>query len=557
MSEIFLSLACLAILGPPLGILLWKLLEAPHDGASPLARFERLCYRMLEVNPNQRFGWKMYARAVLVFNLLGYLAVYLLQRVQDVLPLNPAGISNVSPDLAFNTAASFVSNTNWQAYSGESGLSYFTQMLALTSQNFLSAATGIVVLVALCRGLAQHAVRELGNPFVDLFRTTLGYLLPISFVLAFLLVTQGVVQTFEGPVQIQTLDGATQTIPLGPGASQIAIKQLGTNGGGFYGPNSAHPLENPTPFSNFLQCLAILLIPVAMIFTYGRYLRSQRHALAALGIMLVIFLPCLALMVWSEQQPPPSLSGLPIDFAQGNMEGKEVRFGAPASALWATYTTAASNGCVNSMHDSYNPIGGLCTTFLMLTGEVVFGGVGSGLYGLLAFVLLAVFIAGQLVGRSPEFLGKKIEVGEIKLCAIAILVPCVAVLLFAATACWSGEFAKAAQDPLPHGFSELLYATASMGNNNGSAFAGFGANRPFYNFVGGLVMLISRFWILVPVMALAGSLSAKSPKVATKGTLPTDNLLFVLFAAGIVVLVGALSFLPALALGPLAEFFSL
>ena len=556
MTEIFLTLACIAVLAPALGTLLWKLLEAPHNSPHPLIRIESLCYRLLGIDPHQRLGWKPYAWVVLVFNLLGFSVVYLLQRFQQALPVNPAGISNVSPDLAFNTATSFVSNTNWQAYSGESGLSYLTQMVGLTSQNFLSAATGIVVLAAMCRGLSQRGVRELGNPFVDLFRVTMGYLLPLSFVLAFMLITQGVVQTFAGPVQVQTLDGATQTIPLGPGASQIAIKQLGTNGGGFYGPNSAHPLENPTPLSNFLQCVSILLLPTAMLFTYGRYVGSRRHALAALGIMLAIFLPCLALTVWSERQPIPALSNLAVDFTQGNMEGKEVRFGAAASALWATFTTAASNGSVNAMHDSFNAMGGLCTIFLMLTGEVVFGGVGCGLYGLLMFVLLSVFIAGQLVGRSPEFLGKKIEVAEIKLCAIAILVPCAAVLLFAASACWSGEFAKAVQDPLPHGFSELLYATASMGNNNGSAFGGFGANRPFFNLVGGLVMLISRFWILVPALALAGSLAAKSPKVATKGTLPTDNLLFVLFGAGVVVLVGALSFLPALALGPLAEFLS-
>lgn len=557
MLEIVFTLLLISLLAPPLGWYLWRLLEAPHDLSHPLARAEQACYRLLGLDPRRSVPWKTYAWVVLGFNLLGLILVYLVQRLQAALPLNPAGLSGVPADLAFNTAASFASNTNWQSYSGETAMSYLTQTLALTSQNFLSAATGIVVLAAVCRGLSSRGQAEIGNPWVDLFRATAGFLLPLSIVLALLLAGQGVVQTFQGPVQVETLRGSDQTIPLGPAASQIAIKQLGTNGGGFFGPNSAHPLENPTPLSNLLQCAAILLLPAAVVFSYGKYLGSQRHALAALGIMLAIFLPCLGLAVWSEQQPPPALSALPLDFSSGNLEGKEVRFGATPSALWAVITTAASNGSVNSMHDSFNPLGGLAPLFLMLTGEVVFGGVGCGLYGLLVFILLSVFVAGQLVGRSPEFLGKKIEVAEIKLCAIAIMVPCASVLLFAAASCWSGEFTKAVQDPLPHGFSEMLYNVASMGNNNGSAFAGFGANRPFFNLAGGLVMLISRFWILVPVLALAGSLAAKAPKEATKGTLPTDSPLFVLFTAGVVLLVGALSFLPAMALGPIAEFLTL
>lgn len=550
MLEILFTLFLIAALAPPLGWWLHRVLEAP---CSPNG-WEAKLYRLMGVEPDESMPWKRYAQAVLLFNLFGYVLVYALERAQAMLPLNPAGIGAVPPDLAFNTATSFVSNTNWQAYSGETGLSYLTQMVGLTSQNFLSAATGIVVLAALCRGLASKGEGRLGNAWVDLCRTIVRYLLPLSATLALLLVSQGVVQTLAAPATVTTLAGDSVTVPLGPAASQVAIKQLGTNGGGFYGVNSAHPLENPTPLSNLLQCCAILLLPVAMAFTYARYVGKLRHGLAALAVMSVIFAPCLALAVWSEAQPAPALAGLPIDSSVGNMEGKEVRFGTDASALWSVFTTAASNGSVNSMHDSFNPLGGMSALFLMLTGEVVFGGVGCGLYGLLLFMMVAVFVAGQLVGRSPEFLGKKVEAAEIKLCAIAILVPCAAVLLFTAAACWSGEFGKAVQDPLPHGFSELLYNTASMGNNNGSAFGGFGANRPFFNLVGGLVMLMSRFWILVPVLALAGCMARKSPKEATKGTLPTDSALFVVFTAGVVVLVGALSFLPALALGPIAEF---
>lgn len=556
MLEIVITIALLALLAPPLGWWLWKVMEAPHDSESGRAKLESKIYALLGVDPKVSMGWKDYAKAILIFNLFGCLLVYVLQRAQALLPLNPAGIAAVPPDLAFNTATSFVSNTNWQSYSGESALSYGTQMIGLTSQNFLSAATGVAVMVALCRGLASRGEGKIGNAWVDLFRSTFFYLLPLSIVFSLLLISQGVVQNFTAPVKIATLSGETQTIPLGPAASQVAIKQLGTNGGGYYGVNSAHPLENPTPLSNMLECWAILALPVAMCFTYGKYVGKMRHGLAALAIMTVIFAPCLVLAVWSEAQPSPALSamGSQIDFSQGNMEGKEQRIGYAPSALWAAFTTAASNGSVNSMHDSFNPLGGLSALFLMLTGEVVYGGIGSGLYGLLTFVLVSVFVAGQLVGRSPEFLGKKIEAREIKLCAIAILVPCVAVLLFTAAACWTGEFAKSVQDPLPHGFSELLYAAASVGNNNGSAFGGYTANRLFFNLSAGLVMLISRFWILVPVLALAGSLSGKSPKESTKGTLPTDNLLFVVFTAGVVVLVGALSFLPAMALGPIAEF---
>lgn len=559
MLEIFVTILLLAVLAPPLGWWLYRLLEAPVDRPGLWAGLEKQFYALIGTDPKESMSWKTYAQAILWFNLFGYVLVYLLQRAQAMLPMNPARIGAVPPDLAFNTATSFVSNTNWQSYSGESALSYLTQMVGLASQNFLSAATGIVVLAAFCRGLASHGEGRLGNAWVDLFRTTAYYLVPLSAALALLLVSQGVVQTLAGPLTVSALSGDSQTISLGPAASQVAIKQLGTNGGGFYGVNSAHPLENPTPVSNLLEVVSILLLPTALCFTYARFVKKLSHGLAALATMTLLFAPLLALTIWSEHQPAPALAPMAsqIDFSLGNMEGKEMRFGAAPSALWAAFTTAASNGSVNSMHDSFNPLGGMSAIFLMLTGEVVFGGVGCGLYGLLVFMLVSVFVAGQLVGRSPEFLGKKVEAGEIKLCAIAILVPCSCVLLYSALACWTGEFARAVQDPLPHGFSELIYCAASMGNNNGSAFAGFGSNRPFFNLVGGLVMLLSRFWIMVPVLAIGGSLAQKTAKETTKGTLPTDNALFVVFTAGVVLLVGALSFLPALALGPLAEYLTL
>ena len=554
MLEILLTISLLLLTAPPLGYWLWKILEPPAAPQKIRSKLESWLWRLLGINPDTSMTWKGYAQAILLFNGLGFILVYVLQRAQSWLPLNPAKIPSVHPDLAFNTAASFASNTNWQSYAGETALSYLTQMVGLTSQNFLSAATGIVVLAVLLRGMVSSGHGRLGNAWVDLVRVTLFFLLPLSAVVAIVLSSQGVVQDLSAPVVVATSSGVSQQLPLGAVASQVAIKQLGTNGGGFYGVNSAHPLENPTPLSNLIQCWAILALPVAVLITYAKYVGKIRSGLALLATMSIIFLPCLALTVWSESQAAPALMGLPLETSMGNMEGKESRIGAVASALWATCTTAASNGSVNAMHDSFNPLGGLSAMFLMLTGEVVFGGVGSGLYGLLAFVIISVFVAGQLVGRSPEFLGKKIEAAEIKLCAIITLVPCATVLLFSALACWTGEFQEAVSEPLPHGFSELLYCAASMGNNNGSAFAGFGSDRPFFNLMGGLVMLISRFYILIPVIALAASFANKHPKEATKGTLPTDSFLFVLFTAGVVILIGALSFLPALALGPIAEF---
>ena len=529
---------------------------------------ERLLYRLSGVRQDEEMKWTTYAFATLVFNALGVVVVYLLQRTQDWLPMNPQHLGAVAPDLAFNTAVSFATNTNWQAYSGESTLSYFTQMIGLTVQNFVSAATGMAVLIALIRGLTRRTTETIGNFWVDLTRSTLYILLPLSFVLAVILVSQGVVQTFSPAVEIALLESATdaegkavttQTIPLGPAASQIAIKQLGTNGGGFFGVNSAHPLENSTPFSNFLQVLAILLIAAALCYTFGDLVGDPRQGWALLAAMLVIFVPMLIVCVWAEQVGNPRLSEIDIDQTSnafqsgGNMEGKEVRFGAAASALWATATTAASNGSVNSMHDSFTPLGGLIPLWMMQLGEVIFGGVGSGLYGLVIFAILAVFIAGLMVGRTPEYLGKKIEAYEMKMASLVVLIPPMVVLGGTAIAVSLDVGRASVTNPGPHGFTQILYALSSAGNNNGSAFGGFGANTPFYNCLLGAAMLISRYWLIVPVLAIAGSLARKKYTPPSAGTLPTHTPLFVVLVAGMVLLVGALTFVPALALGPVIE----
>ena len=528
MLEILAYFLCLAVLAPILGSWLWALLEKDPVQGSFRHNLESKVFPVLGLSAHKpSMTWGEIAKGLLFFNLLGLVFVYGIERFQGIGFLNPDKLPSVPPDLALNTAASFVSNTNWQSYSGETTMSYLTQMLALTSQNFLSAATGIAVLAVLCRGLTRRpSASGLGNVWVDLFRIKTYFLLPLSLVVAMFLAGQGVVQTLSGAHTVLGLDGSQQVVAVGPAASQVAIKQLGTNGGGFFGTNSAHPLENPTPLSNFVESLCILLLPAAMTFTFGRYAQNLRHGVASLAIMLVIFLPCLGLSLWSEAQVGPALrsSGPLSQTEEGNLEGKEVRFGAVPSALWATATTAASNGSVNSMHDSYNAMGGFSLMFLMLSGEVVFGGVGCGLYGLLVFMIVSVFIAGQLVGRSPEFLGKKIEAAEIKLCSLVILVPCATVLVGMALACWSGQFEAAQQEPMPHGFSELLYAAASMGNNNGSAFAGFGTNLPFYNLGGAVVMLVSRFWILIPVLALAGQHGDQDPKRTDQRDAPHRQL---------------------------------
>jgi K+-transporting ATPase ATPase A chain len=577
--QIALYLVVLLALVKPLGWYMARVYEGQSVGLNTLlAPAERLLYRLFGTREGEGQSWKQYALAVILFNALGLLVVYGLQRLQAALPLNPAGLGAVTPDSAFNSAASFASNTNWQGYSGEVTMSYLTQMLGLNVQNFLSAASGMAVLVALIRGLRAHTAVSIGNFWVDLTRTTLYILLPLSLVLALALVSQGVVQSFGSYVEVPLLqmtadsDGnpvSTQTLPLGPAASQIAIKQLGTNGGGFFNVNAAHPFENPTPLSNFLEMLAILLIPAALCYTFGKMVGDTRQGWAVLAAMYLIFVPLLVFGAVQEQAGTPQLATLGVNLTPselqpgGNMEGKETRFGIASSALWAAATTAASNGSVNAMHDSFTPLGGLVPMFFIQLGEVIFGGVGSGLYGMLAFAIIAVFIAGLMVGRTPEYLGKKIESFEMKMASLIILIPCVVVLFGTALAVATPWGKGALYDPSvsyasifnpgAHGFSEVLYAYSSMGNNNGSAFAGLGANNPFYNTTGGLAMLISRYWLMVPVLAIAGSLAAKKTVPAGPGTLPTHTPLFVVLLIGVVIIVGALTFIPALALGPIVE----
>ena len=567
--EIVLFFAVLLVLVKPLGWYMARIYNGQPCGINRLcAPIENVLYRLSGIRPEQEMTWQTYAFAMLVFNGLGVVVVYLLQRGQGWLPLNPQHLPAVAPDLAFNTAVSFGTNTNWQAYSGESTLSYLTQMLGLNVQNFVSAASGMAVLVTLIRGLTRKSTETIGNFWVDLTRSTLYILLPLSLVLAITLVSQGVVQTFSPAVEVTLVEPVTdaegktvttQTIPLGPAASQIAIKQLGTNGGGFYGVNSAHPLENSTPFSNFLQVLSILVIAAALCYTYGDLVGDTRQGWALLASMLLIFVPLLGVCVWAEQTGNPRLTELGVDQlassfqSGGNMEGKEVRIGSAASALWATATTAASNGSVNSMHDSFTPLGGLIPLVMMQLGEVVFGGVGSGLYGLVVFAILAVFIAGLMVGRTPEYLGKKIEAYEMKMASLVVLIPPIIVLGGTALAVSLDVGRASVTNPGPHGFSQILYALSSAGNNNGSAFGGFGANTPFYNCLLGVAMLVSRYWLMVPVLAIAGSLARKKYTPPSAGTLPTHTPLFIVLVAGMVLLVGALTFVPALALGPVIE----
>jgi K+-transporting ATPase ATPase A chain len=562
--QIGLYLAVLLLLARPLGVFMARV----YEGHVPrlvvwLRPVERLIYRLCEIDQGDEMNWRRYATSLLAFSFVGVLVVYAVQRFQVLLPLNPEGLPGVSPDSAFNTAVSFGTNTNWQGYGGETTMSYLTQMAALTVHNFVSAAAGMAVLVALVRGFARQSAATVGNFWVDLVRGTLYVLLPLSFVLALVLVSQGVVQTFA-PYHEVTLvepftgeDGTavtTQRIAVGPAASQVAIKQLGTNGGGFFNANSAHPLENPTPLSNFLQVLAILLIPAALCLTFGEMVGDRRQGWAVLAAMTVIFVAMLALAVASEGRGNPVLATLGVDQAgAGNMEGKEVRFGPDLSALWAVATTAASNGSVNSMHDSYTPLGGLAAMWLMQLGEVVFGGVGSGLYGMLAFALVAVFLSGLMVGRTPEYLGKKVGAFEMKMASLVILLPCAMVLVGTAIAVLSPQGRSSVANPGPHGFAEVLYALSSASNNNGSAFAGLGANTPFTNGLLGLAMLVGRFGVMIPILAIAGSLAAKKAVPVGPGTLPTHTPLFVFLLVAVVVVVGALSFFPALALGPIVE----
>jgi K+-transporting ATPase ATPase A chain len=533
-----------------------------------LGPVERLIYRLAGTSRDVEMGWKTYAMSMLVFSVAGLLVVYALQRLQAVLPLNPQGLGAVTPDSAFNTATSFATNTNWQGYGGETTMSYLTQMLGLTVQNFVSAASGMAVLIAVIRGFTRKESKVIGNFWVDLVRGTLYVLLPLSIVVALVLVSQGVVQTFADYPEASLIepfkgaDGkqiATQLLAVGPAASQIAIKQLGTNGGGFFNVNSAHPFENATALSNFVQVLSILLIAAALCYTFGKMVKDTRQGWALLATMVVIIVPLLVLCVTAEQAGNPAFPALGVDqsasalHSGGNMEGKETRFGITNSALWATVTTAASNGSVNSMHDSFTPLGGLVPLWLIQLGEIVFGGVGSGLYGMLMFVVVAVFVAGLMVGRTPEYLGKKIEAYEMKMASLVILVPAACVLVFTAIALSTTGGKATIFNPGAHGFSEVLYALSSASNNNGSAFAGLGANTPFYNTLLGLAMFFGRFLVKIAVLALAGSLAAKKLVPATAGTLPTHTPLFIGWLAATVILVGALTFIPALALGPLVE----
>jgi K+-transporting ATPase ATPase A chain len=567
--QLILYVVVLLALAKPLGTFMAHVYEGQRTFLHPvLEPVERFAYRLAGVTPDQEMNWKIYALTVLIFNVLGILVVYLLQRLQAVLPLNPQALAAVTPDSSWNTAVSFATNTNWQGYGGEVTMSYLTQMLALAVQNFVSAATGMAVMVALIRGLARHTTQDIGNFWVDLTRSTLYILLPLSLVLAVLLVSQGVVQTF-GNYQTVNLAQATtdasgksvtqQVLPLGPAASQIAIKQLGTNGGGFFNVNSAHPFENPTPLSNFLEMLSILLIPAALVYTFGKMVGDTRQGWALLATMTVLFVGFLAVAVWAEQSGNPAFAPLGIDQraselqAGGNMEGKETRFGIVNSAIWATATTAASNGSVNSMHDSYMPLGGLVPLFNIQLGEIVYGGVGSGLYGMLAFVIVAVFVAGLMVGRTPEYLGKKVEAYEMKMASLMLLIPILLAKVGTALAVALPAGVATIYNPGPHGFSEVLYAFSSAANNNGSAFAGLGVNTPFYNTALGVCMFFARYWLIIPALAIAGSLARKKRVPAGAGTLPTHTPLFIVWLLGVIIIVGALSFIPALSLGPIVE----
>lgn len=567
----------LLLLTKPLGAYMAKVYQGERIFLDlVLGPVERFLYRLSGIDPRSEMTWKTYAIAMLVFNILGVVAVYLLQRLQGILPLNPQGLGAVSPDSAWNTAVSFATNTNWQGYGGETTMSYLTQMLGMTVQNFVSAATGMAVMVALIRGIVRPPLssphfenskmggqRGVGNFWVDMTRSVLYILLPLSMVFALALVSQGVVQTFS---QYQTVSliqpsggNEAQVIAVGPAASQVAIKQIGTNGGGFFNANSAHPLENPTPFSNFLEMLSILLIPASLCYTYGKMVGDTRQGWALLAVMTIVLVALLGVAVWAEQGGNPMFAKLGIDQTQsatnpgGNMEGKEVRFGIVNSVLWATVTTAASNGSVNAMHDSFMPLGGLVPMWLMQLGEIIYGGVGSGLYGMLAFVIIAVFVSGLMVGRTPEYLGKKIEAYEMKMASIIILFPVMVVLIGTAVALMTEAGRATIFNPSAHGFSEVLYAFSSAGNNNGSAFAGLGANTPFYNIALGIAMFIARYWLAIPVLAIAGSLANKKKVPASAGTLPTHTPLFIVWVIGVIIIVGALSFLPALALGPIVE----
>lgn len=546
-------LVVLVLLAVPLGYYMARVFNGERTLLDPLLKpLEEIFYRLARVDAKKEMGWREYALSLLVFNFLGMLAVYLIQRFQGLLPFNPQHFGAVPQDLAFNTAASFTTNTNWQAYAGERTMSYFTQMAALTVQNFLSAATGIAVALALTRGLIRRETSFLGNFWVDLTRATLWVLLPLSLLLALALVSQGVIQNLSPYLKIATLEGEKQTLAMGPVASQEAIKLLGTNGGGFFGANSAHPYENPTPFTNLLEMLAIQIIPAALPITFGRLVGDRRQGIAILAAMLLLFVLGLSIVYTSEYYGNPLIKALGVSSPTA-LEGKEVRFGLAQSSLFATVTTAVACGAVNSLHDSFTPLGGFILLLQMMVGEVVFGGAGAGLYGILMFVLLTVFIVGLMVGRTPEYLGKKIEAREMKMATLAVLIPGAAILLGSAVAAVTKAGTSSLLNPGPHGLSEILYAFSSGTGNNGSAFAGLNANTLFYNIALGITMLVGRFGVILPALAIAGSLAAKKTIPPGPGTFQTTTPLFVFLLAIVVLIVGALTFFPALALGPIVE----
>lgn len=568
-----LYLIILVVLAIPLGKYIGKVMNGEKVFLSKILNpIENFIYKILRIDKDEEMDWKKYSVSIIAFSVIGFVILFLLQIVQGILPLNPEGIKGVTWDLSFNTTSSFVTNTNWQSYSGESQLSYLTQMLGLTVQNFVSAAVGIAVLFALIRGFTRVKGKTIGNFWVDATRSIIHILMPLSIVVSLLIASQGVVQNFSAYQEVELLQPITledgtvitkQVVPQGPAASQIAIKQLGTNGGGFFGVNSAHPLENPTPFSNTVEMISILLIPAALCFTFGRNIKDKRQGRAIFIAMFLMLVIALSVIAVNEANATPQLaqSGVvdvsTINQAGGNMEGKESRFGIASSSTWAAFTTAASNGSVNSMHDSYTPLGGMVTMLLMQLGEVVFGGVGCGLYGMLAFAIIAVFMAGLMVGRTPEYLGKKIEPFEMKMAMLVCLATPIATLIGSGIASVVPSVIDSLNNSGAHGFSEMLYAYSSAGGNNGSAFAGFSANTPFINVSIGLVMLFARFVPMIATLAIAGSLVKKKKVAVSAGTLPTHDALFIGLLVFVVLLVGALSFFPALALGPIAEFFQM
>lgn len=549
--QIFITLLVLILAAQILGSFLFTAIEEGHEHPRWLLKIEKLVFRTLKIESLQKMNWITYTKSVLMFNAIGFGFVFLIQIFQKYLPLNPQGLENVSWHSSFNTAVSFMTNTNWQGYSGESTMSYLTQMVGLTVQNFVSAGTGMAVAFALCRALTRKQENSIGNFWQDLYRSTCYVLLPLSFILGLILISEGVVQNLNSYTQATGIEGVAQVIPQGPAASQIAIKQLGTNGGGFFGVNSAHPLENPTPFSNWLQLISILLIPAAMVFTFGEYAKDKKQAWAIFAAMFSLLLLGLSVSLYSEGT---FASG---ELLKNSMEGKELRLGNTNSVLWSVFTSAASNGSVNAMHSSLTPLSGAVALFNIMLGEIIFGGVGAGLYGMFLFVLLTVFLSGLMVGRTPEYLGKKIEAREIQMVILGVILPSAAILIGAGISVVLPVALSSLSHQGPHGLTEILYAFSSAGGNNGSAFAGLSANTVYYNLALGIVMLIGRFGVIIPVLAIAGSLAKKGVSPASSGTFGTDSSLFVGLLIGVILIVGGLTFLPTLALGPIVEHFLL